>query len=49
MNRQRVREQVRESRLAQGLSPTVTADRLLDELAAEVLDQAEEIAKEAAA
>jgi hypothetical protein len=33
----RVREQVRASRRAQGLPETVTADRFLDQLAAEVL------------
>jgi hypothetical protein len=36
MNRDRVREQVRRSRLDQGLPGHVTADRFLEELAAEV-------------
>jgi hypothetical protein len=38
MNRDRVRDQVRRSRLAQGLPEHIGADRLLDELAREVLD-----------
>lgn len=36
----RVREQIRASRRAQGLQDTVPASRFLDQLAAEVLDQA---------
>jgi hypothetical protein len=38
MNRERVRDQVQASRRAQGLPEHVTADRFLDQLAAEVLD-----------
>jgi hypothetical protein len=43
----RVREQVRESRKAQGLSPTVADGRFLAELAADAL--AQDVTEEAAA
>jgi hypothetical protein len=33
-----IKERIQELRLAQGLSPTVAAERFLAELAAEVLD-----------
>jgi hypothetical protein len=39
MTQDQIREQVRSSRLAQGLPPTVTDERALSQLAAEVLDQ----------
>jgi hypothetical protein len=42
MNREQIREQVRTSRLAQGLPEHVEDARLLQELAAEVVVQAPE-------